>query len=880
MSQKVIYNKIYGCPQHGNKHGNTGISTITKNGVKETRPCFICHKCNKVFYEPSIGKLGRTGETGDIHGKRMEIWNTLGPRKLPSKIYVYTGSDKKMCNCTKSKKQEPLMITHLLLENGETIGASGARECPKCHKIYIKRGMLKNIGSKLAEFHVEIVDETAANETASQVMKKEMGKAPVVEKKEVLERKEIANTHHEEEWEKAVFEPIEEEKETLSIKELKPASKVASAYYDAKIDYNPYQYLPWLKMFVNGKSKLLISDEVGLGKTIEAGILIMEELTDNVNAQILVVCPAFLREKWYYELKDKFMLEAQVFDGKTQIDSYTKVVILPISRLKQYQESDNTKKFDMVVVDEIHYFKNSSSARYSALKRLLQNIAAEKQVFMSATPVNNSGNDYHSIERLFGGTPDKTNTTKKQAYINLPERHIEDVYVDFTPDEQKFYDATDMLDPFSGTIYRHIGSSCLYALSKYAFTGEDNSDTKEELQEELREAMELFAGEVQSINDDFSFENLRSIRLPDIDSKLLRLNEIIEQCDNGKKIVIFSHYIETVKYIYSALSEKYDVGYIYANNISNNIPCKHAKNRFEDAKAWFDKNNGGKTILICSDSCREGIDLDAATILINYDLPFNPSILEQRIGRIDRMSQKHDMEIFNFHINNTYDDRLHFILNTKLRFINFYADYGIGNPLNISAEGNNVLISFIRYFGKKFEGIKQNALMSNDDFNVASRLLRKIGVAIEKREDLTSLKMQAILLDLLNANKEQIVKWFDQGELKRLTDEQLYKQREELDRMLGFPKKVQRKIVLGPDVIERIVAKSNSNVSFRVRISPLICGYAEKLKEMEDKGNPMLICAADFQEEYIFGEESSSHFVPSSIIEIMRKEGAKVYDIE
>ncbi|MDO4556881.1 MAG: DEAD/DEAH box helicase, partial [Lachnospiraceae bacterium] len=627
---------------------------------------------------------------------------------------------------------------------------------------------------------------------------------------------------------------------------------------------------------INGANELLISDEVGLGKTIEAGILIMEELTVDVNSRIVVLCPAFLREKWYQELNEKFLLDSQIYDGKTPIDSMTSIIILPISRIKQYLEIESEFNYSMVIVDEVHYFKNSNSTRYGYIKKLLEQIGDCKRVFMSATPVNNSGNDYRSIERLFASKSEKTNTTKKQAYIYLPERNVEDVYIELTGREQEFYDATDALDPFSGTIYRHIGSSCLYALSRYAYSwSELTSETKEELRNSLEALMD---GRGMDEIDEGCFNAMKKLPAPDVDSKITKLKEILMDYEPGCKIVLFSHYIETVKYLHSELSGDFNTGYIYANTISNNIPCRNIKNKFVDAKNWFCNESDKTTILICSDTCREGIDLDMANVLINYDLPFNPSVLEQRIGRIDRMSQKKDMFIYNFHVKGTYDDRLHFILAAKLRFINFYADYGIGNPLNITSEGNHTFDSFIRYFGRQIEGSKNFAVMSNEDYYVASRILRQVGVKLEKKDGIDGLRMQAILLDRLNENQELIEKWFDKGEIKKITEEQLVKKRNELERLLNFPKKIKRSIEFDKETLQIIVEKANKNAQFRKRISMLIKDYTEKLSMMEISGMPMVIGVDDLRAEYSFGIDDTDGFIQSSVIELLRNEGAKVYE--
>lgn len=423
----------------------------------------------------------------------------------------------------------------------------------------------------------------------------------------------------------------------------------------------------------------------------------------------------FLKNKWRDELQQKFYLNASIFN---EDDCNTSLLILPISRLKQFNEQ-NYNQYQMIIVDEAHYFKNSKSARYEHLNKLLENQKIENKIFMTATPINNTQNDFHSISSLLDDSFVTTSTTKRQAYIDIHKRTINEVYVNLDSNEQSIYDVTDALDPFSGTIYRHIGSSCLYALKKYA---ERYSNNESEVKQELRNSLEeLLSSDYDDLKEIESFNNnLSKYSLNGMDSKLEKLIELIDKIQD-KKIVIFSHYIETIKYLKSELSQEYRCEYIYGNNFSNNTVFNEKKNRFKDAKTWFDKQDlSEKTILICSDSCKEGIDLDEASCLINYDLPFNPSILEQRIGRIDRMCQKQDMKIFNFHVNNTYDDRLHMILSSKLLIINYYSEYGIGNPLSIVEDGVSPFDKFIMYFKKN-----ENLSLTNDDYSVIKKILRK-----------------------------------------------------------------------------------------------------------------------------------------------------------
>lgn len=857
-----VYANIWGCPKHGSLHGR--ITKIIKKGdANQSKPCFVCDACNRVYVETSGLPLGDTKQT--VSG--YSVWNTKGPYKIPETVYIYE-LESSLCGCKGKVNKKMKAISLFLMPDGGVTGFNG-NVCKKCGKVYIKKNVYKANEKTFNKYHsIKFVDLSGST-------------LRVIQKPQKDNNAQIQSSENEVEveWKQVMENEDNEDSSPDLLSGLKPADRVASAYYDAKIRFNPYQYLPWLKMFIGGAKKILISDEVGLGKTIEAGILVSEELTENVNAKIIIVCPAFLREKWYQELHDKFMFDPQIFNGKSEIDSMANVMIVPVSRIDQYLENSMAPKYDvdMIVVDEVHYFKNSASKRYKSLRNLIRLSPNAKLVFMSATPVNNTGNDYHSIECLFGETPEKTNTTKKQSYITLPTRHIKEVFVDLTEDEQKVYNTTDRLDPFSGTIYRHIGASCLYALSRYAFQDEELST---ETRDELRNALEELMDTMDIPDENIWINRLKTITLPETDTKLETLKEIISQFPDKSKIVIFSHYIETIKYIFSELSKTFNVGYIYANSISNNIPCRHLKNKFQDAKEWFENEKSTVTILICSDACKEGIDLDIANKMINYDLPFNPSILEQRIGRIDRMSQKSDMEIYNFHVNNTYDDRLHFILASKLRFINYYSNYGIGNPLNVTSGNSAVLSNFIRYFGAQIYDPHKNALMSNDDYYTIGKLLRKIGIRIDKRSDMNALKMQAILLDRLKDNKQEIIEWFSQNEIQKITDEELIRQKRKLEGLLGFPSKIQRKVLLSSQVIEALIKKANNNVAFRKRIAGLISDYDEKLNQMEITGNPMILYETDLKTEYVFGlEGQENRFVQGSVIELLRNEGADIYDI-
>lgn len=826
------------CPIHGKqKNENLNLKNIPQYKKYGTVEACCCDQCRTYYVDLRGIKSGVLKNLKHKNGYKVK--NIHKNYQMPKELYVI--SQEKMMQLNKTGK---------LIEINDF-----EAEDSKVHNIPTK------YDEKEKKFYI-----TISAYQACLPLFKNLSIRSIVEKEEINKSKNISSKEYAAENK---VNPEHEKNEVQGIdlfdfKDLKQNRRIATAYESANIQYNPYQYLPWLYMFNEGNHKILISDEVGLGKTIEAGILITEEFNEYPSHNVVIVCPAFLRNKWKEELKEKFYINASIFD---EHEFQTNTVILPLSRIKKFNRA-NTKHFSMIIVDEAHYFKNSHSARYRELNEFLNRNYPERRVFMTATPINNKDTDFTALVRLLGNNFVKTSTTKKQAYIHLPKRNIKEIYVDLNEEEQRLYDITDQLDPFSGTIYRHIGASCLYALSKYARKySNDESVVKQELRESLEELLgqeyENFY-EIEKISEDIS-----KIHLNDHDSKLDALFNLIEGIED-KKIVIFSHYIETVKYLKNEIGKYFRCEYIYANDFSNHTIVTDKKNRFLDAKIWFDsQDTDKKTILICSDSCKEGIDLDEASCLINYDLPFNPSILEQRIGRIDRMCQKNDMNIFNFHVNDTYDDRLHMILSAKLLIIDYFAEYGIGNPLSITANGVSPYDRFIAYFKKE-----SNFSMTNDDFEVIKRILKKVGVKTSQNIP------QKEILDLLVKQKRKIIELFDEQEIEGLTEEQLEIQKNILHKKLGFPVHSSGIIKINISSKKNLAKKMNEDTSLKLNLAPVIIDYEQKLKHVEDTGYPMIIDEEDIKSSFSFSTTATENrnFISQQMVDLLVEQGAEIYE--
>ena len=338
MANEVKYRKIIGCPKHGQINGAQATYKLTNRNTEKLIPCFICHTCKRIYFEPVSGKLEISKDKKPKGYEEYELCKILGPIPLPKKIYIYEKkSINNLCGCNGTIKSRTKRFTHFLLYNGGMASVPGMIYL-ECKKVFITSGTYKSCLKHIRSLEIEI-EFWEEHQKSS----KKLYQATENSIKRVI-------PEFSDGWETAVYYDDYVSEVEESFERLKPANKVASAYYDAKISYNPYQYLPWLKMYMNGANKLLISDEVGLGKTIEAGILMMEEFTLNVNARILVICPAFLREKWYQELNEKFMFDPQIYDGTTVIDMLTNIVILPISRISQFVD----KETDFVRLTSAH----------------------------------------------------------------------------------------------------------------------------------------------------------------------------------------------------------------------------------------------------------------------------------------------------------------------------------------------------------------------------------------------------------------------------------------------------------------------------------------------------------------------------------------------
>ena len=463
------------------------------------------------------------------------------------------------------------------------------------------------------------------------------------------------------------------------------------ALFNSKISFNPYQYVPFFKVmeYCNDKERycwnhknLLIADEVGVGKTIEAGIIIRERLIREENLRVLIICPPKLCENWKQEMKTLFELSFDRYDiDKERMEFLgtfngcinTQLSIFPIT----YFDKDHTEKmkYDVLIIDEIHRIRNRGKI-YDKVKELIDENKDKMSIFMTATPIANSESDYEKIVELLGKDNYEFTTTtqgeancydyilkissKKITYLEPEKEILREIYTlekdgkYFRVNDHKKWVETRFEEnyrPKYGKLtpwLKRISASSLMALKKYLENPNECEDDDELDDDELDDDDKEWMPNEREALKKLCEKNLGSGYE---DRKLEKLKELIKsEMGESGKIVIFSCFILTGEYLENKLRDSTrDVFFISGKLSSKKV--NELINKFEKSE--------NQAILICTDVMKEGFNLQFCDRIIHYDLPYTPATLIQRNGRIYRKNAAFkDLKSFYLIDEDFYDCRL------------------------------------------------------------------------------------------------------------------------------------------------------------------------------------------------------------------------------
>ncbi len=542
-------------------------------------------------------------------------------------------------------------------------------------------------------------------------------------------------------------------------------------------EFYAYQFKPVLSLIESPSNGLLIADEVGLGKTIEAGLIWTELRARYESRRLLVLCPAMLREKWRSELKMRFGVDAEIMGAKKLLEELKqnkhqvpdgKGIICSLQGVRpprNWQEEENLSHgaalarfledqaetdplVDLLIVDEAHYLRNPES-QTAKLGGLLNGIS-HYTVLLSATPINLRSEDLFHLLKLvdpdsfynesvfpqvleaneplqkarslvldqnsnkseiikllesarshdllaesrqleeliqsdlsqegLGDNASRIHLANRIEKINLLSRAVSRTrksevtewrvirdpktqFIDLNEIEKEFYDAvTQEVSRFSvnsdvsagfllASPQRQISSS-MYAAAK---AWKDRKPVDEEfVYEDL--GLETGAQPISPLVNDLATNVTPRFDLKalwDNDSKYDWfygvLNEYFEK-HADEKIVVFSYFRGTLNYLSQRLEQ---------DGIRNHVLMGGMQGSKQDRIDSF-RDDTSIRVLLSSEVASEGVDLQFCRVLINYDLPWNPMKVEQRIGRIDRLGQNADkISIRNLCYADTIDHRIH-----------------------------------------------------------------------------------------------------------------------------------------------------------------------------------------------------------------------------
>jgi len=642
--------------------------------------------------------------------------------------------------------------------------------------------------------------------------------------------------------------------------------RLQQSLLSASVDLNPHQIEAALFALHSPLSKgCILADEVGLGKTIEAG-LILCQLWAERKRRLLVVCPAALRRQWQSELGEKFNLPAEIVDARRARELARRGCANPFERpaiaIASYnyaaKESDKLRlvQWDYVVMDEAHKLRNSHRASNRIGSALRFALKDRRKALLTATPIQNSLAELYGVstmidEDLFGDLASfrarytnqkgdlealrerlkafcrRTLRKNVQEYVRYTERHAMTERFQGTNAEQRLHDDVsaylqdDTTYAFPNTqramlvqLVRKLLASSPAALVgtlvrirerldrlrpggvlltgdesvAAGLAGEEEEDLVEALDEDRDDAVEdapeeagAQAAEDAAGADVIVEEGKLAAEKRLVDDFILRAQAIgtdsktrklldalaaafprLEGMGAARKAVVFTESVRSMMFLKRFLEANGHAGKVvtFSGGGRRDPDTEAIYRAWKEAhpgdnssrdvgvrQAVVERFREGADIMIATEAGAEGINLQFCSLVVNYDLPWNPQRVEQRIGRCHRYGQKFDVTVVNFlNTRNAADVRIFDLLTDKFRL--FEGVFGASDDVLGVTDANGVP------FERRVNGILRKC-RTPDEINAAFDKLRdELAEEIEKRMEAT----RAAVLDNLDATVANLLR--------------------------------------------------------------------------------------------------------------------------
>ena len=621
--------------------------------------------------------------------------------------------------------------------------------------------------------------------------------------------------------------------------------KLAGALVDAQVDLNPHQVDAALFAFNSPLSKgALLADEVGLGKTIEAGLVLSQKWAER-KRRILVITPSNLRKQWFQELAEKFFLPCRILEakpynaairqGQFRPFEVPEIVICSYQFAKSKAGDVQAVPWDLVVIDEAHRLRNVYKPSNVIANTLKLALAGKHKLLLTATPLQNSLLELFGLvsfidEHAFGDLksfreqfanlnqeqvfqtlkarlkPVCHRTLRRQVTAYIPYTKRLPLVEEFTPEESEdrlYHLVSEYLQrdnlhamPAGQRSLMTLVLRKLLASSTFAIAGALTSisnrlktklrkqpvlDGAESLEDELDQDYEvldeLTEERAEEWADDEPVELLteddrRALEqeIADLDA-FAQLATSIQHNAKGKallkalgvafakakelggaeKAIIFTESRRTQSYLLRLLADSpFRDGIVLFNGSNTDDGSKLIYSQWLERHQGSDRVTGSRSadmrsalvdyfreqgrIMIATEAGAEGINLQFCSLVVNYDLPWNPQRIEQRIGRCHRYGQKHDVVVVNFlNRKNAADQRVFELLSEKFQL--FEGVFGASDEVLGAIESGVD-------FEKRIAAIYQNCRKPEEIATAFNQL--QLELSLEINESMTRTRQQLL----------------------------------------------------------------------------------------------------------------------------------------
>jgi SNF2 family DNA or RNA helicase len=448
------------------------------------------------------------------------------------------------------------------------------------------------------------------------------------------------------------------------------------------IDKHWYQIETARKVLRQLGGRALLADEVGLGKTIEAGLILSEYLARGMIQSLLILTPASLVSQWQLELKTKFNIDTITSDDKQlqlnpdEFWSTNNRLIASLNTAKSAKHFNlvTTRNWDLVIVDEAHHLKNRTTLNWKLVNALNKRFI----LMLTATPVQNSLVELFNLLTLLKPGLLKTEAAFKKEYVSskngrvpknpeklrqlmrevmvrntrslvdvqLPKRFATTITVSPSKSEQKLYqDLTEYLRIFE------VGTSDANQSQKL------DKFTRTNLLMRAGSSPQALADSLKNLAKKFPTAQLKTLirraaQIKEVE-KAKALVDLLKK--STQKTIVFTTHRATSAYLAKTLTE---AGISFAQFLGDMS--------LKEKDAAIETFRENLNVLLASETGGEGRNIQFANSIINYDLPWNPMKIEQRIGRIHRIGQTQDVFIFNFCLKDSIEEYILKILHDKI----------------------------------------------------------------------------------------------------------------------------------------------------------------------------------------------------------------------